>query len=264
MFNLPPGTKVHGDLFEKLSELHVQVSDWLNAGRIVDERFGSRSNSHTVSSELDFLQQLDVTSRPENGTGGYEFLRQHRDTYVSLHRRGQHIQDTFKDVIALPSSKGKVRPLLDALMQVVDTASVHSSRAQRLNALLVRWCSHDPEKVRQALQEVRFRSWVIYVDQGSYVLQRLVQAQNIRAYLPSGGDIRALKSLAPTEWLNDEIVNSALALLPAVDNVLMLDSFFFNLVSRKQWEHLPKHNALVRNGRKLVVSISSVARCDSS
>lgn len=156
MFNLHAGTKVHRDLFEQLSPLHVQVSDWLSDGRVADERFGSRSNFRLVSSELEFLQRLDVTSGSANGTGGYEFFRQHRDTYVSLHRRGQQIQDTLKDVLALPSSKGKIRPLLDALMQVADTAAVHSSRAQRLNALLVRWCSEDPENVRMALREVRF------------------------------------------------------------------------------------------------------------
>lgn len=155
IFNLDAGTKLHGDLFEKLSVLHVQFLNWLSDGKAVDEQFGSRSSFCMVSSELDFLQRLDSTSGSDNGTGGYEFLRQNRDSYVSLHRRGRQIQDTLKDVITLSSSKRKIRPLLDALMQVTDTVSVHSSRAQRLNALLVRWCSEDPEKVRDALQEVR-------------------------------------------------------------------------------------------------------------
>lgn len=69
-----------------------------------------------------------------------------------------------------------------------------------------------------------------------------------------------LRRLAPKEWLNDEIVNSVLALLPLVADVLTLDSFFFSFVSKKEWDYIPKHNALVRNGRKLVVSTSSLAQ----
>lgn len=156
ILNLDAGTKVRSDLFEKLSSLHVQVSNWLRDGSLFDAQLGSCSSFHILSSELDFLQRLDVESGAENGTSGFDFLRRHRDIYVSLQRRGRQIHDTFRVVIGLRSCKGKVEPLLDALMQLVDVAAVHSSRAQRFNALLVRWCSDNDEKVRKALQEVRF------------------------------------------------------------------------------------------------------------
>lgn len=157
MLNLHAGTKVRRDLFEKLSSLHVQVSDWLRDGSLSDSQLGSCSSFHILSSELDFLRCLDAASDTEIGASGYEFLRRHRDMYVTLQRRGREIQDTFKGVIGLRSCKGKVQPLLDALVQLVGIAAVHSSRAQRFNALLVCWCSTNDEKVRKALQEVRFR-----------------------------------------------------------------------------------------------------------
>lgn len=91
------------------------------------------------------------------------------------------------------------------------------------------------------------------------MLQRVEQALKLPGSLPSGGPRKDLKRLGPKGLLNDEIVNSALALLPPVADVLMLDSFFFPLVSRKKWNHLPKHNALVRKGGKLMVSLSSLA-----
>lgn len=69
--------------------------------------------------------------------------------------------------------------------------------------------------------------------------------------------MHTLQSLAPTRWLNDEVVNSMLILLPNTDDILVLDSFFYNWVAKKEWGRLPTHNMLVRGGGKLLVSFFS-------
>lgn len=47
-----------------------------------------------------------------------------------------------------------------------------------------------------------------------------------------------------------------LVLLPTVDGVLVLDSYFYPLVANHEWGRLHRHNLLVRNGPKLSVSLS--------
>lgn len=63
----------------------------------------------------------------------------------------------------------------------------------------------------------------------------------------------ALKTLGPNQRLNDEVVNSMFILLPPLDHVLVLDSFFYSYILQGEWERLKKHNALIRNGPKLFV-----------
>lgn len=82
--------------------------------------------------------------------------------------------------------------------------------------------------------------------------------------MPTGADAQFLKSLAPNEWLSDEIINSMLVLLPPVDDILILDSFFYVWVARKEWGRLPKHNTLVRNGPKLLVNLYLLYCVDNS
>lgn len=153
MLNLEKGTKLSRELFDKLLLLQDIISSWLREGRLSDTRIDSRSVSHMISAELDFLARLDIALA--GGVDGYEVLRRTRDMYATLHRRGHEIQRDFKDIIALPCSKSVVRPLLDALVDLAEVGFIYSSRAQRLNALIVQWCNNDSEQVKTALREVR-------------------------------------------------------------------------------------------------------------
>lgn len=64
----------------------------------------------------------------------------------------------------------------------------------------------------------------------------------------------AIKTLSPNQWLGDEVINSMLILLPPLNDVLVLDSLFYPYLARGDWESLKKHNTLLRNGPKILVS----------
>lgn len=153
MFNLAKGTKVSLELFDRLSLLQDDISTWLHEGSQPDLHIDSRSTSHMISAELDFLKRLDTAFDHEDD--GYDVLRGVRDAYAALHVRGRRLQTTLKEIIALRCSKGHILSLLDALTDLAEVAFIYSSREQRLNALLVRWCTADSEKVQVALREVR-------------------------------------------------------------------------------------------------------------
>lgn len=153
MFNLAAGTKLPRDLFTKLSLLQNGILSLLRDGHLFDADLDSRSQSHLISSELSFLRCLDAAF--DSDANGYEVLCRTRDTYATLNARSQQIQHAFKDIIAHPVSEGYVRLLLDALTNLGEVACIYSSRVQRLDALLVRWCNGDSEQVQRALREVR-------------------------------------------------------------------------------------------------------------
>lgn len=152
IFGVSEATTLPRDVFDRLIQLQIAVDAWTSTGGPSCRISDTVSAAGGIALDLGFLGLLDSTF--QSGADGYDILLQTREKYMDLHRLGQGLEMTFKDLITASPSRGVMRRLLDALTQHGHAVSYCLFRAQQVGALLARWRSQDHETVRIALREV--------------------------------------------------------------------------------------------------------------